>query len=108
VEAEQLAGITAQQLRDAVTELAVQIARQGAGDTRPDGTEWTDREVRLAVLAATRLIRTQIDVQLGEAAELAAAAGADYGEIGRSVGLSRQAARQRWPHLAAVTRATRG
>ena len=97
------------QLRSDLFGLTIAFAHEVAGDVHPDGAPLTEREVRLAVLAATRIMRAELEKQLTLAATEAAAAGADYTDVAEAAGLrSRQAARHRWPDLAALTRAARG
>jgi hypothetical protein len=86
-----------------IDELTIRIARQLC-DTDPHVSE---REVRLAVLRAAHLLRTELDDSLDQAAHGAARAGADYAEIGAAVGISRQGARKRWPGLTDLTRGSR-
>ncbi|BEL05716.1 hypothetical protein Q0Z83_039070 [Actinoplanes sichuanensis] len=90
-------------ITDAVDELTVQIARRLCADNPHAG----EREVRLAVLTAARLLSAELDTHLDRAARGAARAGADYVEIGAAVGMSRQGARRRWPGLADLSRDAR-
>jgi hypothetical protein len=89
-------------LRDDIVALTMRTAQQLAGERGPG-----EREVRLAMLAAARLLQAELGEQLDEAARTAAAAGADYGQIGRAAGMTRQGARTRWPGLAKTARAAR-
>ncbi|RAK25505.1 hypothetical protein B0I29_13344 [Actinoplanes lutulentus] len=72
-----------------------------------DAQEPTDREVRLAVLAAAHLLHSEVGAHREDAAISAAQAGADYVELGNAIGMTRQGARRRWPGLAAITRTAR-
>ena len=57
---------------------------------------------QLARLAAMEEIRACLDDLAARAAEDAARYGAGYPELGEAVGVSRQAARKRWPSAARV------
>jgi hypothetical protein len=50
----------------------------------------------LAVLADAEAARRAAAVRVDESARAALAAGASYGDVGRLLGISRQAARKRW------------
>lgn len=65
------------------------------------------RHVRLAELAMAEYVREEATAQIAAAARAAASAGADYAEIGDSLGMTRQGVRQRWPDLANLTRGAR-
>jgi hypothetical protein len=65
------------------------------------------REVRLKLLAVLEQIRTALDGKARHVASAAAKAGADYGDLGEAVGMTRQGARRRWPDLAELTRSAR-
>ncbi|WP_229070803.1 hypothetical protein [Actinoplanes sp. DH11] len=93
--------------RDELARLTLRLAQQIAADADIDREAVGDREVALAVLAATHRMRTELDERLTEAAQRAAATGADYAEMGHAAGLTRQGARRRWPDLAKITRAAR-
>ncbi|WP_204300011.1 hypothetical protein [Actinoplanes campanulatus] len=91
-------------MTDEVAQLVVRVAQQLC-EVTPG--EPTDREVRLAVVAAARLIHAEVGAQLDEAVVGAARTGAGYTEIGAAMGMTRQGAQRRWPDVAAVIRATR-
>ncbi|MEV4283467.1 hypothetical protein [Actinoplanes xinjiangensis] len=91
------------QITDAIDELTIGIARLLCADN----VQASEREVRLAVVAAAQLLRADVEVQLDQAVRGAARAGADYSQIGAAVGMSRQGARRRWPGLADLTRGAR-
>ena len=100
----------------AVESLVWQVARQILG-LGPDDSPFSmhedladskrNREVRLAVLTAAELLRGELDTEIARAARYAAMTGADYGDLGAAVGITRQGARRRWPELAEVTKAAR-
>ncbi|MEU4693743.1 hypothetical protein [Actinoplanes sp. NPDC023714] len=92
------------QLNDRIAQIVLQMAQQLCS---ADEQELTDREVRLAVLAAAHLLHTEVGAHRDDAAVSAAQVGADYADIGTAIGMTRQGARRRWPDLAAVTRAAR-
>jgi hypothetical protein len=104
-----------EQLDHDVTDLAWTWARRilELGGDEPPFSEYEsmrperEREVRLAQLAAYELLRTELDSRARDIARLAAAAGADYGDLGDAVGMTRQGARRRWPGLADLTKAAR-
>lgn len=59
--------------------------------------EHDEAPVELARLAEAEAARRSAADRVEEAARAALAAGASYGEVGRLLGISRQAARKRWP-----------
>jgi len=63
------------------------------------------RRVQLALLAVLEDLRTAVDDRARRAAHTAAAAGADYAELGAVAAITRQGARKRWPGLAELARA---
>lgn len=65
------------------------------------------RAAWLALLAACEQIRDELDDWSKLAARTAAAAGADYGDLGDAVGMTRQGARRRWPGLAGLAKTAR-
>ncbi|KUL25812.1 hypothetical protein [Actinoplanes awajinensis] len=90
-------------VQDELAQMTVRIAQwMMAGEDSPD---WMDEHrVRLAVLAATVFLEEQVADQQREAAHRAGAAGATYVQMGTACGISRQAARKRWPDVAAASR----
>jgi len=54
-------------------------------------------DVALARLHAAHTARTALDAEIDRAARAALAAGARYADVGRPLGITRQAARKRWP-----------
>lgn len=75
-------------------------ARQVAGrlappDQTPDA--WEERRAHLAHLHALSVIQEWAATVMSGAAEAAGQAGASYADLGRAVGISKQAARKRWP-----------
>lgn len=116
VSPEQPVVLTGEFLRTHVADLAWEWARRGLGigpDDPPVSEFDTDvpvelqRVVRLKLLAVLEQIRVTAETQARDTARLAARAGADYGDLGDAVGMTRQGARRRWPGLAEVTKAAR-
>ncbi len=73
----------------------------------PDLAPARTRQVQLALLAVLEDLRTAVDDRARQAARTAAAAGADYADLGAAAAITRQGARKRWPGLAELTRAGR-
>jgi hypothetical protein len=108
----ELAGELAGDVQDLVWRWARRLLALGPDD--PPFSEWENlppaqaRRLRLALLAACERLRTAVDERARQVAHAAAAVGADYGELGDAVGMTRQGARRRWPGLAEMARAARG
>jgi hypothetical protein len=60
------------------------------------------RQAWLATLSGLHAVQAQIADLAETAASRAAEYGADYPDIGRAVGMTRQGARRRWPRLSAL------
>ena len=103
------------ELAAAVADLAWTWARRelGLAPDEPPFSQWETlpperaRQVQLALLGALERMRAAVDDRARTAAYEAAAAGADYGDLGDAVGMTRQGARRRWPGLAEITKAAR-
>ncbi|MGI5186498.1 hypothetical protein ACQEVZ_60730 [Dactylosporangium sp. CA-152071] len=101
-------------LQEQLQELAWVEARRrmGLGDRPPyapgDGSPEQQRASWLAMLAACELLREELKDWATVAAHAAARVGADYGDLGDAVSITRQAARKRWPGLADTAKAARG
>jgi hypothetical protein len=102
-------------LATAVADLAWTWARRelGLASDEPPFSQWETlppdraRQVQLALLGALEQMRAAVDDRARTAAYEAAAAGADYGDLGEAVGMTRQGARRRWPDLAEISKAAR-
>lgn len=108
--------IDREQVRRDLGELAWRLARQqlGLGPADAPFSQYEDltdpdrnRQVRLAVLTASEVLRAELDRKIRDAAQDAAAAGADYGDLGEAASITRQGARRRWPGLAEVAKTAR-
>jgi hypothetical protein len=71
------------------------------------GTPEQQRTAWLALLGSCETLRAELEDWASVAARAAAKAGADYGDLGDAVGITRQGARRRWPGLADLTKAAR-
>ncbi|MEV0733437.1 hypothetical protein [Polymorphospora sp. NPDC050346] len=102
--AETLAGplspAAAARLRADLVDLVDRHAADHASTVDPQTTA-------LAVLATARAVAALADELSTAAAAAAARVGADYPEIGRAAGMTRQGARRRWPGLAQPAAADR-
>lgn len=74
-------------------------AGTAAGSPPSAGGAAEPAQAWLSRLAAAESARRQTADRVERVAREALAAGASYGEVGRAVGISRQAARKRWPGL---------
>ena len=99
------------QLRIELNELVRRWTRQldadptsGSSDPDPEAR----RRSQLARMTAGEHMRTLLAELISTSAADAALYGAGYPELGEAVGISRQAARKRWPHLAAALGGRRG
>ncbi|WP_328470875.1 hypothetical protein OHA21_05675 [Actinoplanes sp. NBC_00393] len=97
-------------LAGSIQELAWAWARnQPPGDQRMDVaspyehglTHEQRRRAWLATLSGLNAIQAEITELTATAASRAAEYGADYPDIGRAIGMTRQGARRRWPQLSA-------
>lgn len=93
-------------LNPALTALIVESPRDGragrpASVAAGPAATTTEPGGPLDALAAAGAERRRAEAALDEAARAALAQGASYGEVGRVLGMSRQAARQRWGRAAA-------
>jgi hypothetical protein len=99
-------------LRDNVSDLvwiwALRLTDAGAVPQPPASAGPTDERTRacgeLARLAAIEEIQRNLTELARRAAEEAALYGATYPEVGEAAGISRQAARRRWPTVARIIR----
>ncbi|MFI6134027.1 hypothetical protein [Micromonospora sp. NPDC051141] len=87
--------IDRQVVQDLVADLASRITSQTARDSVSTSQEW----IHLRQLAALVAIRAAADELANTAASDAARCGANYPAIGEAAGMTRQAARLRWPGL---------
>jgi hypothetical protein len=100
------------QLRDNLADVvwiwALRLVDSGAVAAPPESTDPLAEPARaaaqLARLAAMEEIRDCLTGMAARAAEDAALYGAGYPELGEAVGISRQAARKRWPSAARIIR----
>ncbi len=76
---------------------AVRAALDAIAGTPSDPTTPSGPDVALARLHAAHTARRALDAEIDQAARLALAAGARYGDVGRPLGITKQAARKRWP-----------
>jgi hypothetical protein len=95
--------IDRQLVRDLVSDLASRITSQTARDSASTSPE----RIYLRQLTALVAIRAAADELANTAAAEAAQGGANYPAIGEAAGMTRQAARVRWPGLVDRTRTTR-
>ncbi|MEV0944933.1 hypothetical protein AB0I90_31775 [Micromonospora wenchangensis] len=95
--------IERQLVQDLVFDLASRITSQTAHDSASTSQEWT----YLRQLAALVAIRAAAEELANTAVSEAARCGASYPAIGEAAGMTRQAARVRWPGLVRRTRAVR-
>lgn len=85
-------------LYDAIQPLAQGMCRRITSDAHDD-TSWgdTSMEAALTTLAAWRVASDEIERLAARSARIAGAKGASYAGLGSAWGISRQAARKRWP-----------
>lgn len=69
----------------------------GSPDSEQDVLDLTRPEIPLAKLIVCKHASEELDVLTERFARAAGAAGANYAELGTAWGISRQAARKRWP-----------
>ncbi|MEU9044541.1 MULTISPECIES: hypothetical protein [unclassified Kitasatospora] len=94
-----------QALWDAVWSTAERIAVVKPGEIEAPGNDWQSihmkwrglRGPNLAALRVLREVAAAVDVMAGEAAHWAGRDGATYPQLGTAWGVTRQAARSRWP-----------
>lgn len=98
-------------LRREVQQVAWRWARnQSAADTRMDASSPYEvglsrdqrRKAWLATLAGLAAVQSESTRLAEEAAAQAVDHGADYPDLGRAAGLTRQGARRRWPDLPVI------
>jgi hypothetical protein len=98
-------------LSDVVWMWALRLMDSGAVPGPPRSAGPTDEPTRaageLARLAAMEEIRLCLAELAARAADEAALYGAGYPELGEAVGISRQAARKRWPAAGRIIRGRR-
>ncbi|MFI5837739.1 hypothetical protein ACIA5A_29080 [Micromonospora sp. NPDC051300] len=87
--------INRQMVRDLVADLASRITSQ----TAHDSASVSRQRIHLRQLAALMVIRAAADELANATASEAARCGANYPAIGEAAGMTRQAARVRWPGL---------
>lgn len=92
--------IDRQLVQDLVSDLASRITSQTARDSASTSQE----RIHLRQLTALVAIRAAADELANTAASEAARGGANYPAIGEAAGMTRQAARVRWPGLVDRTR----
>jgi hypothetical protein len=87
-------------LQNRLLDLAEEVTNQALPDNE-------HRHQHLVLVAVLEQIGPQLKALQGAVARLAATGGADYADLGRAAGITKQAAAYRWPDLAEVTRKAR-
>ncbi|MBM0235672.1 hypothetical protein JNW91_30245 [Micromonospora sp. STR1_7] len=93
--------------RQVVQDLVADLASRITSQTARDSASTSGKRIHLRQLTALVVIRAAAEELANTAASEAARCGANYPEIGEASGMTRQAARVRWPGLVDRTRTVR-
>ncbi|MEH0954652.1 hypothetical protein [Micromonospora sp. CPCC 205554] len=93
--------------RQVVQDLVADLASRITDQTACDSASTTQERIHLRQLTALVVIRAAAEELANAAASEAARCGANYPAIGEAAGMTRQAARVRWPGLVDRTRTVR-
>ncbi|MEV7782239.1 hypothetical protein [Kitasatospora sp. NPDC088351] len=84
-------------LQDALTPLATALRARATGLTEDRMWNADPIEVTLSVLAAWKVVDTEVERLTAIAARTAGSYGANYEQLGAAWGITRQGARKKWP-----------